>query len=68
MFDQLVRVSAAMQESAGAMRLIPALCGCVQCGTRHMIAAPLLAQCQACGSDMQVLTPESQREALRPAA
>ena len=69
MFDELVGVSAAMQESAGAMRLIPALCGCVQCGTRHMIAAPVLGPCQACGSDMQVLAPEPEkRETLRSAA
>jgi hypothetical protein len=67
MFDELMRASAAMQESAGAAGLVPALCGCVQCGTRRMIAAPVLVPCQTCGSDMQVLEPEK-REPLRPAA
>jgi hypothetical protein len=69
MFDQLVRVSTAMQQSAGARKLVPALCGCMQCGTRHMIASPLLAPCQTCGSDMQILGVEPQkREPLRSAA
>ena len=69
MFDQLVQASAAMQESAGITGLVPALCGCIQCGTRRMIAAPVLGPCQTCGSDMRVLGPEpGKRVPLRPAA
>jgi hypothetical protein len=69
MFDELVQVSTAMQESAGATGLFPALCGCVHCGTRRMIAAPVLGLCETCGSDMQLLGPEPEkREPLRPAA
>jgi hypothetical protein len=61
MFDELVQASAALQDSAGTTRLVPALCGCVQCGTRHMIAGPVLGQCQTCGSDLQVLAPEPEK-------
>ena len=57
MFSQLVQVSEAMRASAGAptMSLEPALCGCVQCGTRRMIAAPALGPCEICGADLQAL-------------
>jgi hypothetical protein len=58
MFDQAVEASEAMRESAGRTSgaLIPALCGCISCGTVQMIAAPTLGICGDCGAD---LTPVS---------
>ena len=48
MLDRLVEVSDSMR-SAVAM-LIPALCGCPDCGHVRMIAAPLLGTCVDCGT------------------
>ena len=58
MFDQIVQVSEAFRESAGLMQgsLRPAMKGCPDCGTRHMIAAPALGICDDCGSSLQVLS------------
>jgi len=37
--------------------LIPALFGCPDCGTAHMIASPApLGTCPDCGSDLKVLS------------
>jgi hypothetical protein len=57
MFENLVQVSEATRLGAGTpgAALSPAFCGCIQCGTRHMIAAPTPGACEACGSDFQVL-------------
>ena len=33
----------------------PALMGCPDCRTRHMISGPALGICQDCGADLQVL-------------
>ena len=33
----------------------PALMGCPDCRTRHMIAGPALGICQDCGANLQVL-------------
>jgi hypothetical protein len=33
----------------------PALMGCPDCRTRHMIAGPSLGICEECGADQQVL-------------
>jgi hypothetical protein len=57
MFGNLVQVSEATRLGAGtpSAALSPAFCGCIQCGTRRMIASPTLGACQACGSDLQVL-------------
>lgn len=54
MFDQAVEAGEAMRESAGITSgaLIPALCGCVSCGTVQMIAAPALGVCSDCGADL----------------
>jgi hypothetical protein len=59
MFEQLVQVSEATRLGMGASAgsIAPALCGCIQCGTRRMIAAPTLGACEDCGSDLQVLVP-----------
>lgn len=56
MFDQIVQVSEAFRQSAGQMRLMPALQGCRDCGTTHMIAAPALRTCADCGATMEVLS------------
>lgn len=52
MFDQAVKASEAVRESAGLSSgaLIPALCGCVTCGTVQMIAAPAPGVCDDCGA------------------
>jgi hypothetical protein len=57
MFGTLVQISEATRLGAGSpsAAIIPAFCGCIQCGTRRMIAAPTLGACDACGSDLQVL-------------
>jgi hypothetical protein len=57
MFDSLVQASEAMRLGAGTATgsIAPALCGCVQCGTRRLIAAPTLGSCDDCGADLQVL-------------
>jgi hypothetical protein len=58
MFESLVQASEAMRLGAGAAAgsITPALCGCIQCGTRRLIAAPVLGSCEDCGQDLQVLT------------
>jgi hypothetical protein len=57
MFDQVVRISEALRQSADRMQgsLRPAMKGCPECGTIHMIAAPTLGTCVDCGSSMKVL-------------
>jgi L-amino acid N-acyltransferase YncA len=56
MFDQIVRVSEALRQSAGQMQgLRMAMKGCPECGMRHMIAAPSLGNCVDCGSALKVL-------------
>jgi len=60
MFDQIVQVSEAFRESASQMRLMPALMGCPECRTTHMIAAPALGTCVDCGSSLKVLAPDSE--------
>ncbi|HEX2134491.1 MAG TPA: hypothetical protein VHG30_01090 [Microvirga sp.] len=54
MFDQAVRAGEAQREG-GASALIPALMGCLECGTVEMIAAPVLGTCAACGAAFSVL-------------
>jgi hypothetical protein len=57
MFEQLVKCSDAMNYASqqGGRPLIPALCGCLACGTTQMIAAPVLGVCADCGADLTVL-------------
>jgi|SwirhirootsSR3_FD_contig_31_2694194_length_449_multi_2_in_0_out_0_2 hypothetical protein len=57
MFGILVEASEATRLSMGtsSASIVPALSGCVQCGTRRMIAAPVLGTCEGCGSSLQVL-------------
>ena len=55
MFEQAVQVSEAMQEAAHEAALIPALSGCLACGTAQMIAAPVLGVCADCGDELTVL-------------
>jgi hypothetical protein len=61
MLSDLVPASEAVRLSAGAAAsgIIPAMCGCLQCGTRRMIAGPVLGICEACGADIQILIQES---------
>jgi hypothetical protein len=60
MFDHVVQVSEAFRQSAGQMQgsLRPAMKGCPECGTTHMIASPALGTCVDCGSELQVLSAE----------
>ena len=48
MFEQAVAVSEAIRQ-APCTPLIPALCGCVACGTVEMIAGAPLRSCEGCG-------------------
>ena len=54
MFDQAVRAGEAQREG-GASALIPALMGCLDCGTVEMIASPALGTCADCGTAFSVL-------------
>lgn len=58
MFDHIVQVSEAFREGASRMQgsLIPALKGCPECRTVHMIAAPVLGTCVDCGAELKVLS------------
>lgn len=69
MLNHLVAASEASRMGAGSpeSQIAPALCGCVQCGTRLMIAAPVLGACDACGSDLQPLG-TGERTASAPCA
>ena len=41
---------------AAAAPLMPAMSGCPNCGTAHMIASPApLGSCSDCGADVEVL-------------
>jgi ferredoxin-like protein FixX len=57
MFDQVVQVSKAFQQSASQMQgsLRMAMKGCPECGTSQMIASPSLGICDDCGSSLKVL-------------
>lgn len=63
MFEQATQASEAIHQSMGCKegRLIPALRGCVSCGTVLIIAAPVLGPCISCGRD---LTTVASAEAL----
>ena len=56
-FEQAVQAGEAQRESAGSglRSLVPALMGCVDCGTVEMIASPALGVCPDCGADLSVL-------------
>ncbi len=53
MFEQAMQTSEAMRQSLGCKEaaLIPALCGCLTCGTVHAIGAPVLGTCISCGGE-----------------
>jgi len=57
MFDQAVQAGEAQRDATarGPSSLIPALMGCVDCGTVEMIAAPALGFCPDCGAGLTVL-------------
>jgi hypothetical protein len=57
MFDRAVEASEAMCQGAGCKEgmLIPAFCGCIPCGTRRMIAVPVLGTCERCGGDLTIV-------------
>jgi hypothetical protein len=57
MFEQAVLVSQALRQSAPQMQgtLRMAMKGCVKCGTRQMIAEPILGICAECGDNLQVI-------------
>ncbi|MET0528954.1 MAG: hypothetical protein ABW003_11550 [Microvirga sp.] len=57
MFEQAAALSEAFRQSAPRMQgtLRMAMKGCPKCGTRQMIAAPVLGICEKCGSELQVL-------------
>ncbi|PVE21589.1 hypothetical protein DC522_25690 [Microvirga sp. KLBC 81] len=59
MFEQAVEFSEAFRRGASRMQgsLVPALKVCPPCRTVHMIAAPALGTCAACGAEMRVLDP-----------
>jgi len=58
MVDHIVQISEAFRQSAGRMQgsLRPAMKGCADCGTAHMIAAPFLGTCVDCGSPLRLLS------------
>lgn len=57
MFAHVVQVSEAFRLGAGQMQgsLRPAMKGCPECRTMHMIASPALGTCIDCGAEMTVL-------------
>ena len=57
LFDQIVRTSDAVRDSAGARQgaLYPALKGCRDCGTMAMIASAILGVCADCGAELTVM-------------
>ena len=57
MFEQAVLVSEALHKSQPQMQgtLRMALKGCLKCGTRQMIAEPVLGTCAECGDNLQVV-------------
>lgn len=57
MFEQAVRASEAQKESAIGLQgtVVPALMGCLDCGTVAMIASPTLGSCTDCGAELTVL-------------
>jgi hypothetical protein len=60
MFDQAVQAGEAQRESvaSGRRSLIPALMGCLDCGTVGMIASPALGICADCGAELSVIRPD----------
>jgi hypothetical protein len=61
MFDQAVAASQAMHQSIGCQEaaLIPALCGCVTCGSVQMITSPVLGTCEPCGLALTLVSAEA---------
>jgi len=77
MSNRIVQTSEALGRAAerGSEPLIPALCGCRECGTMHLIAAPLIGICAACGAELALLhsvrasqAPDQEPEMLSPFA
>jgi Zn finger protein HypA/HybF involved in hydrogenase expression len=58
MFERIIQTSEALGTTTegDAETLIPALCGCEACGTKQLIAAPLIGICAECGAERSVLT------------
>lgn len=58
MFDQAVRAAEAYRASIKERNttLVPALKGCLGCGTIAMIASPELGTCTDCGAVLSVLS------------
>ena len=54
MFEQAVTAGEAMREAPPTL-LVPALCGCVACGTVEMIAGAPLRSCAGCGEPHSIL-------------
>lgn len=52
MVSQIEAASRALHEAAAP--LMPALCGCPNCGTVRMISAPVRS-CSGCGAGLEVL-------------
>ena len=57
MFDRTIQTSEAPRATpeGDAKRVIPALCGCEECGTQQLIAAPSIGSCAECGAELRVL-------------
>jgi hypothetical protein len=57
MFEQSILVSEAFRQSAAQMQgsLRMAMKGCIKCGTRQMIAEPILGKCAECGGQLQLI-------------
>lgn len=57
MFEQEALVSEALRQSAPRMQgtLRMAMKGCLHCGTRQLIAEPVLGTCAECGDQLQVI-------------
>ncbi len=58
MFEQAAKNSEAMRETRKGV-LMPALCGCRDCGVRRMVTAPGPVTCAECGTAMTILDPQA---------
>ena len=70
MFDKIEFASEALRASLGGgpRMLIPALHGCLACGTVRVIAAPGAPACDECGAELTVLDTDADLAAETPDA
>ena len=67
MLDQAVQAGEAVRDS-GVVALIPALHGCVDCGTVAMISGPVLGVCDDCGVEHTEIRAEQLQRKAGPTA